>query len=118
MIQLRKTNQRNTGSIYKHKPVIRVAKSTQARFIVSQIIVDELKIDTETEGIMFGFKDKKLHIFKEPKEADNYHLAKCDASTFRFRSIELYGYVSDFFKVAKDKIFYIEMQSDKTFKLI
>ena len=67
---------------------------------------------------MFGIKDKKLHIFKEPKEADNYHLAKCDASTFRFRSMELYEYVSEFFKVAKDKIFYIEMQSDKTFKLI
>lgn len=87
MIQLRKSNQRNTFSIYKHKPVIRVAKSTQASFIISEIIVEKLKIDTEKEGVMFGFKDKKLHIFKEPKEADNYHLSKCDASTFRFRSI-------------------------------
>jgi hypothetical protein len=118
MIQLRKTKHRNSVNIYKSKPIIRIAKATQARFIVSELIVKQLKLDIETEGIMFGLKDKHLHIFKEPKESDNYHLAKADVSTFRFRSLELYEYVSDFFKIAKDKVFIIEMQKDKTFKLV
>ena len=118
MIELRKKKQRNTGSIYKHKPVIRIAKATQAKFIVSELIVDALKLNIETEGVMFKLQDKKLIIFKEQKESDNYHLAKCDKSTFRFRSIDLYNYLSDFFKIKKDKEFFIEMLPDKSFKLV
>jgi hypothetical protein len=118
MIELRKTKHRHRMNIYKNNPVIRIAKATQARFIVSKLIADELNINTETEAIMFGLKDKKLHIWKEKKENDNYHLAKADANTYRFRNLELYDFVSDFFKVAKDKVFIIEMQKDKTFKLL
>jgi hypothetical protein len=118
MVELRKTNHRNTVNVYKSKPIIRIAKATQARFIVSELIIQKLKLNIETEGVMFGLKDKQLHIFKEQKESDNYHLAKADVSTFRFRSLELYEYISDFFKVAKDKVFIIEMQNDKTFKLV
>ena len=81
------------------------------------IIAEKLKIDIEKEALMFGIKDKKLHVFKEEKESDNYHLGIADAHTYRFRSIELYNFLSDFYKKPKEKEFYIEMDDDFTFKL-
>ena len=118
MIQLRKSNKRNTGTLYALRPIIRVAKASQAKFIVSKLITTKLNVDIESEALMFGFKDKKLHIFKEEKEPDNYHLGKGDTSTFRFRSVELYEILSDFFKVEKNKEFYLEMKEDFTFEKV
>ena len=118
MILLRKTNQRNSGKKYQERAIIRIAKSTQAKFIVSRIIAEKLKIDIEKEALMFGIKDKKLHVFKEEKESDNYHLGVADTHTYRFRSIELYNFLSDFYKKPKEKEFYIEMSEDFTFCLV
>lgn len=118
MLQLRKKNIRSIGNIYQYRPIIRVTNASKARFIVSQLIIDALKINTQTEGVMFGIKDKKLQIFKEPKEVDNYHLAKCDTYSYRFRSIELYDYVGNLFKIPKDQGFQLEMQKDNFLKLV
>lgn len=117
MIELRKTTQRNSSRHYKNRPLIRVAKSTQAKFIVSKLIAERLKINTDIEAVMFGIKDKKLHIFKEEKDTDNYHLGVADQHTLRFRSMELYNFLSDFYGVSKEKEFYLEMQKDNSFVL-
>lgn len=110
MLQLRKSNKRNTGTLYSLKPVMRVSRGTQAKFILSKLILEQLKLDAKTEDVMFGFKDKQLHIIKEKKDVDNYHLGAADASTMRFRSIELYEILKDFYNVSDDKEFYLELQ--------
>lgn len=76
-----------------------------------------LKINVLKDGIMFGFKDKKLHIWKEPKDDDNYHLCKNDTNTFRFRSIELFKHLTAFYKVEKGAAFVIKMDKDFVFTL-
>lgn len=119
MILLRKKIRRGKCNFYQERAIIRVAKATQAKFIVSKLIAQRLQIDVNTEALMFGIKNKKLHVFKEPKDVDNYHLGAGDAGTYRFRSVELYRFLTDFFKQSKEKEFYLEMNNeDLTFKLI
>jgi hypothetical protein len=113
MVELRK--KRSATSAYQVKPIIRCAKKKQSVFIVSKLILKQMDINPETDGIMFGFKDKKLHIFKELKESDNYHLSVADANTMRFRSNDLFEHISKHFG---KQDFTIELQNDLTFKLI
>jgi hypothetical protein len=56
-----------------------------------------------------------LHIFKELKESDNYHLSVADANTMRFRSNDLFEHISKHFG---KQDFTIELQNDLTFKLL
>lgn len=118
MLELRIKIHRKSSMGYQTKPIIRIAKATQASFIVSKLVVEKLGLDPVLEGIMFGIKNKKLHVFKELKAPDNYHLSSCDTNTFRFRSIELYKYLSDYFKIDKTKSFVLEMKEDFTFILL
>jgi hypothetical protein len=113
MIELRK--KRSATSPYQLKPIIRVAKKKQSIFIVSKLVLQKLEFNPELHGLMFGFKDKKLHVFKETKEADNYHLSPADKNTMRFRSNDLYDHISKHFD---KQDFTIELQNDLTFLLI
>ena len=113
MIELRK--KRSATSPYQLKPIIRCAKKKQSVFIVSKLILKQMDINPEMHGIMFGFKDKKLHIFKELKESDNYHLSDADTNTMRFRSNDLFEHLSKFYN---KQDFTIELQNDLTFILI
>lgn len=113
MIELRK--KRTATSLYQLRPIIKVAKKKQSIFIVSKLILKQMNINPETDGIMFGFKDKKLHIFKELKESDNYHLSDADTNTMRFRSNDLFEHLSKFYN---KEDFTIELQNNLTFILI
>jgi hypothetical protein len=118
MQQLRKTYTRKPNSDYYQKPIIRVTKHTQAAFIASKLIIDRLNLDTSKDAVMFGFKSGKLYIFKEPKEDDNYHLSTGDKNTYRFKSVELYDLLINFYKIEKYKDFVLEMQNDLSFVLL
>lgn len=118
MQELRKTYARKPNSDYYKKPIIRVTKHTQAAFIMSKLIIERLNLDTSKEAVMFGFKSGKLYIFKEPKEDDNYHLSVGDTNTYRFKSVELYELLINFYKLENDKEFVLEMQKDLSFLLL
>ena len=118
MIQLRKKTLNLKLRIYEEKPVMRITANTQKSFIISKLALKHLKINVKTDALMFGLQDKKLHVFKEKKDTDNYHLCVSDTNTYRFRSKELYGFLVDFFKIDVNVEFLLELQTDNTFKLI
>ena len=117
MEEIRKSNTRKNPFSYSTRPIIRVSINTQCVFIVSKLIAEKLQVDPKKHGLMFGFIKGKLAVKREDDKEDNYSLRRGDASTYRFRSRELYDVISDFFKVKKDASFTIEMQEDLTFKL-
>jgi hypothetical protein len=112
MQELRK--KRSATSPYQNKPIIRVAKKKQSIFIVSKLLLKQLEFNPDIHGLMFGFKDKKLHVLKELKESDNYHLSPADANTMRFRSNDLYEHLSKFYN---KQDFTILLQNDLTFNI-
>lgn len=114
MFEIRKSITRKVVKSYKDRPIIRVIND-KGKFIVSKCLTNKLGIDVENEGLMFGVRDKKLHVYKEPKESDNYHLGLGESNTYRFKSIELEEFLLDFFNHKFKTDFFIEMQDDFSF---